>query len=136
MGDSTFWNPQGLFRAVQGLLDIFLLGLISNQCVLNIYPKTRVIVAVMLTLESSVMLRCVNRWIVTGVLKECISFSNFDILLTVHLSINLVMNQHDAQSFCFIISMLYASTCFEHCCAHHQVVKIVLYSIWYRHTCK
>ena len=25
-------------------------------------------------------------------------------------------------------------TCFEHCCAHHQEVKIVLYSIWYRHT--
>jgi len=28
------------------------------------------------------------------------------------------------------------STCFEHCCAHHQEVKIVLYSIWYRHTCR
>jgi hypothetical protein len=76
---------------------------------------------------------------------------------------------------CFIISLLYASTCFEHyvliirrpklyytasgiathcrwhkflfynkfivylnmfraLCAHHQEVKIVLYSIWYRHT--
>ena len=30
----------------------------------------------------------------------------------------------------------HASTCFEHCCAHHQEVKIVLYSIWYRHTCR
>ena len=38
--------------------------------------------------------------------------------------------------FFFIISLLYASTCFEHCCAHHQEVKIVLYSIWYRHTCR
>jgi len=27
-------------------------------------------------------------------------------------------------------------TCFEHYCAHHQEVKIVLYSIWYRHTCR
>ena len=34
----------------------------------------------------------------------------------------------------FIISLLYSSTCFEHCCAHHQEVKTVLYSIWYHHT--
>jgi len=27
-----------------------------------------------------------------------------------------------------------ASTCFEHYCARHQDVKIVLYSSWYRHT--
>ena len=32
--------------------------------------------------------------------------------------------------------MLYASTCFEHCCAHHQEVRNVLYSICYRHTCR
>ena len=32
------------------------------------------------------------------------------------------------------ISLLYASTCFEYYCAHHQKVKIILYSIWYRHT--
>jgi len=25
---------------------------------------------------------------------------------------------------CFIISLLYSSTCFEHCCAHHQEVKL------------
>ena len=30
---------------------------------------------------------------------------------------------------CFIISLLYASTCFEHYCAHHQEVKIVLYRV-------
>ena len=53
----------------------------------------------------------------------------FDVLLTVHLSIILVINQLDAQNFCFIISLLYASTCFEQCCVHHQEVKIVLYSI-------
>jgi len=35
---------------------------------------------------------------------------------------------------CFI-RLLWASTCFEHNSAHHQVVKIVLYSIWYHHTC-
>ena len=36
--------------------------------------------------------------------------------------------------FLFIISLLHSCTCFEHCCAHHQEVKIVLCSIWYRHT--
>jgi len=25
---------------------------------------------------------------------------------------------------------------FEHWCAHHKDVKFVLYSIWYRHTCR
>jgi len=37
---------------------------------------------------------------------------------------------------CFVISLLCASTCFDHCSAHHQEVKIILYSIWYRHTCR
>jgi hypothetical protein len=32
---------------------------------------------------------------------------------------------------CFILRLLYSSTCFE-----HYVVKIVLYSIWYHHTCR
>ena len=34
----------------------------------------------------------------------------------------------------FITSLLYASTCFEHCCVHHQEFKIVLYRFWYRHS--
>jgi len=39
----------------------------------------------------------------------------FDVLLTVHLSIFiLVINQLDAQNFCFTISLFHASTCFEH----------------------
>jgi len=37
----------------------------------------------------------------------------FYVLLTVHLSVILVINQLDAQ-FCFIISLLNTSTCFEH----------------------
>ena len=28
----------------------------------------------------------------------------------------LVINQHDAQNFCFTISLFHASTCFEHMC--------------------
>jgi len=36
----------------------------------------------------------------------------------------------------FITSLLNASTCFEHCYVHHQEVKIVLYSLWYHHTCR
>jgi len=39
---------------------------------------------------------------------------SFGVLLTVHLSIFIsVINQLDAQSFCFTISLFHASTCFE-----------------------
>jgi hypothetical protein len=42
----------------------------------------------------------------------------FDVLLTVHLSIFIsVINQLDAQNFCFIVSLFHASTCFEHMCS-------------------
>jgi len=44
-----------------------------------------------------------------------------------------VINQLDAQNFCFTVSWFHASTCFEHCCAHHQEVKIALHSLWYHH---
>ena len=46
-----------------------------------------------------------------------------------------VINQLNEEILVLLISLLYASTCFEHCCTHHQEVKIVLYSIWYHHTC-
>ena len=46
------------------------------------------------------------------------SFMVFDVLLTVHLSIFIsVLNQLDAQTFCFTISLFHASTCFEHMCS-------------------
>jgi len=56
----------------------------------------------------------------------------FDVLLTVHLSIFIsVINQLDAQNFCFTISLfLHVSSI----CAHHQEVKIALHSLWYHHT--
>jgi len=42
----------------------------------------------------------------------------FDVLLTVHLSIFVsVINQLDAQHFCFTISLFHASTCFEYMCS-------------------
>jgi len=56
-----------------------------------------------------------------------------DVLLTVHLSVILVINQLYAQiHVCskFIICLYM----FRALCAHHQEVKIVLYSIWYHHT--
>jgi len=58
---------------------------------------------------------------------------NFDVLLTVHLSIILATDQLNAQILVFnkFIICLYM---FRALCAHHQVVKIVLYSIWYDHT--
>jgi len=49
-------------------------------------------------------------YIIFMIFKVC-----FDVLLTVHLSIFiLVINQLDAQNFCFTISLFHASTCFEH----------------------
>ena len=58
----------------------------------------------------------------------------FYVLLTVHFSIFiLVINQLDVQNLFYnkFISCLYM---FRAPCAHHQEVKIVLYSIWYHHT--
>ena len=48
----------------------------------------------------------------------------FYVLLTVHLSINLVNDQLDAQLFYFIIRLLHSSTCFEQRRAHHQEAKL------------
>ena len=60
--------------------------------------------------------------------------SSFDVLLTVHLSILiLVINQLDAQNLFHnkFISCLYM---FRASCARRLEVKIVLYSLWYHHT--
>ena len=63
-------------------------------------------------------------------------FTNFDVLLTVHLSIFIsVFNQLDAQNLFhnkFYFMPLHASST----CAHHQEVKIALHSLWYHHTYK
>ena len=48
----------------------------------------------------------------------------FDVLLTVHLSINLVNDQLDTQFFYFIIRFLQSPTCFDQRRAHHQEVKL------------
>ena len=61
---------------------------------------------------------------------------NFDVLLTVHLSIFiLVINQLVAQNLFYnkFISCLYM---FRASCAHRQEVKIVLNSLLYHHTCR
>ena len=61
-------------------------------------------------------------------------YSFFDVLLTVHLSIFiLVINELDAQDLLYnkFISCLYMCRA---PCAHRQEVKIVLYSLWYHHT--
>ena len=70
---------------------------------------------------------CANAYSVT-VLPD------FDVLLTVHLSIFiLIINQLDAQNLFYdkFISCLYV---FRAPFAHRQEVKIVLYSLWYQHT--
>jgi len=44
--------------------------------------------------------------------------ADFDVLLTVHLSIFIsVINQLDAQNVCCTVSLFHASTCFEHMCS-------------------
>ena len=58
----------------------------------------------------------------------------FDVLLTVHRSIFIsVFNQLDAQNLFhnkfYFMPLRVSSTC-----AHHQEVKIALYSLWYHHT--
>ena len=67
--------------------------------------------------------------------KWSVSLS-FDVLLTVHLGIFIVViNQLDAQNLFYnkFISCLYM---FRALCAHCQEVKNVLYSLWYQHTCR
>jgi len=60
----------------------------------------------------------------------------FDVLLTVHFSIFIsVINQLDAQNFCFTVSLFHASTCFKHMYSSSGV-KIAFHSLWYRYTCR
>ena len=58
----------------------------------------------------------------------------FYVLLTVHISIFIsLFNQLDAQNLFynkFYFTLLHVSSN----CAHHQEVKIALYSLWYHHT--
>ena len=56
---------------------------------------------------------------------------NFHVLLTMHLSIFIsVINQLDAQNFCFTISLFHASTCFEHMYSSSGGQNC----LWYHHT--
>ena len=58
----------------------------------------------------------------------------FDVLLTMHLSISLVINQL-SEKFLFYSKFIIFLYMFRSLCAHHQEVKIVLYSVWYHQTC-
>ena len=66
--------------------------------------------------------------------NQTCAFSNFDVLLTVHLSVFIsVFNQLDAQNLFhnkFYFMPLHVSSTF----AHHQEVKIALHRLWYHHT--
>ena len=60
-------------------------------------------------------LRCITKPCILRIHLYFFFVFVFDVLLTVHLSIFiLVINQLDAQNFCFTISLFHASTCFEH----------------------
>ena len=55
----------------------------------------------------------------------------FDVLLTVHLSIFIsVINQLDAQNFCFTISLFHASTCFENMCSASGSQNCITPNAW------
>jgi len=59
---------------------------------------------------------------------------NFDVLLTVHLSIFIsVFNQFDAQNL-FQNKFYFMPLHVSNTCAHRQEVKIALHSLWYHHT--
>ena len=59
---------------------------------------------------------------------------NFDVFLTVHLSIFIsVFNQLDAQNL-FHNKFYFVPLHVSNTCAHHQEGKIVLHSLWYHHT--
>jgi len=45
----------------------------------------------------------------------------------------LVVNQLDAQKFCFKLSFISCLYMFRAPCAHHQEVKIALHSLWHHH---
>ena len=48
----------------------------------------------------------------------------------------LVIKQLDVQNFFFYSKFISCLYMFRASCAHRQEVKIVLYSFWYRHTCR
>jgi len=62
-------------------------------------------------------------------------FQIFGFLLTVRLSKILVINLFNAENSFYnkFTRLLYM---FRALCSHHREVKIVLYSIWYRHNCR
>jgi len=57
-------------------------------------------------------------------------------LLKLNVEFILVINQLDAQNFLFYKKFISCLYMFRAPCAHHQEIKIVLYSIWYHHTCR
>jgi len=87
--------------------------------------------------EVNIILFCII-FALLGMLMETMLFSFFvfDVLLTVHLSIILVINQLLMHKFLFYNKFIKRLYIFRALCAHHQEVKIVLYSVWYHHTCR
>ena len=59
--------------------------------------------------------------------------ADFNVLLTVRLSIMLVIN-HLMHKILFYNKFTIYLYMFRALCTHHQEVKTVLYSIWYHHT--
>ena len=90
---------------------------------------------VLLTVHLSIFIVLLTVHLSIFIVLLTVHLTIFIVLLTVHLSIYIsVINQLDAKHFSFTISLFHASTCFEHYCAHHQEVRIVLYSLWHHHT--
>jgi len=89
----------------------------SKLIALRISSRKKLNVQVLWQFNNTSALNSINRRIIF-----------FYVLLTVHLSIFIsVINQLNAQNFCFTISLFHASTCFEHMCSS-------LHSLWYHYT--
>jgi len=95
------WNPR---HSLQGsLYELVINNKAHNVRVLPYYRRT-IYYAI-----------CITHYCFINKVKREL---NFDVLLTVHLSIFIsVNNQLDAQHFCFTIRLFHASTCFEHMCS-------------------
>jgi len=78
------------------------------------------------------VIACLQKWLVNLTLQGWQPYFTLGVTVLVFFLI-LVIKQLDAQNLLYnkFISCLYM---FRAPCAHHQEVKIVLYSLWYHHT--
>jgi len=63
------------------------------------------------------------------VLGKSVCLSTYLLALSIRATFILVINQLDAQNFCFIISLFHTSTCFEHICSSSGGQNCIIHSL-------